>query len=106
MVDYVPVQYKEGALDMSFTRFEPPTKKKVLNEQLSERSRRTKNPVKRCIWRMFLIEPKEAKAEVELSIYRQRYPDTWKRRPMTLSRVKLSPGMFVINEEGDIRYWY
>jgi hypothetical protein len=86
---------------MSFTRFDPPAKKKVLNEQLSERLRRTKKACEK-VHLVYVFNRTTDKAEVELSIYRQRFPGTWKRRLMTLSRVRLSPGMFVINEEGDI----
>jgi hypothetical protein len=86
---------------MSFARFEPPTKKKVLNEQLSQRLRRTKKACEKEHL-AYIFNGTTDKAEVELSIYRQRYPNTWKRRLFTLSRVKLQPGMFVINEEGDV----
>jgi hypothetical protein len=85
---------------MSFARFEPPTKKKVLNEQLSERLRRTKKACEKENL-TYIFNGTTDKAEVELSIYRQKFPDTWKRKLQTISRVKLAPGMFVINENGD-----
>ena len=88
----------------SFTRYRPPAKVNILKEQLSERLKRTINSVNKVSHgtQAYVYNRTVDKQEIELPIYRQRYPDNWKRKLMTLSRVKLQPGMFVVNEENDI----
>lgn len=88
----------------SFTRYQPPTKQKVLEQQLSERLRRTRDACKKASkgTQTYVFNKTIDKQEVEFSIYRQRYSENWVRKLVTLFRVKLQPGMFVINEENDI----
>ena len=88
----------------SFARYRPPTKVNILKEQLSERLKRTVNATKKVSHgtQEYVFNRTVDKAEIELSLYRQRYPDNWKRELKTLSRVRLQPGMFVTDEENDI----
>ncbi|MGI0043104.1 MAG: hypothetical protein ACRD47_05270 [Nitrososphaeraceae archaeon] len=88
----------------SFTRFRPPSKINILKEQLPEQLKRTINATNRISHgtQAYVYNRTVDKQEIELSIYRQRYPDNWKRELKTLSRVKLQPGLFVTNEENDI----
>lgn len=87
----------------SFTRYQPPTKQKVLEQQLSERLRRTKLACERLSegTQQYVYNRTSDRQEIEFSIYRQRFPNNWARSLKTLSRVKLKPGMFV-NEDGNI----
>ena len=88
----------------SFTRYEPQKKQKVLEQQLPERLRRTKNACKKLSQgtQQYVFNRTTDRQEIEFSIYRQRLPDNWVRSLKTLSRVKLKPRMFVINEDNDI----
>lgn len=87
---------------MSFTRFTPPTTRKILTEQLSERLRRTKKACEK-VHQAYVFNKTTDRNEIELSLYRQRYPKNWVRKLTNLCRVKLEkPGLFIIDEENTV----
>jgi hypothetical protein len=87
----------------TFTRYQPPTKQKVLERQLSERLRRTIDACNKLSegTQEYVFNRTTDRQELELSIYKQKFSDNWFTSLKTLSRVKLKPGMFVKNEEND-----
>lgn len=90
----------------SFTRYQPQPreKRKVLREQLPTRLRRTINACTKLSegTQHYMFNQQNDRQEVTFSIYRQHYPFNLVRKLMTLSRVKLKPRTFVINEDNDI----
>lgn len=84
------------------TRFIEPKNKKVLVEQKPESLRRKELACKK-ISHSYIPNRTTDKAQIETSLYAQKYPNNVRKRLTTVSRVKIKPDQFELNDKLDIQ---